>query len=132
MCTARQVASLFAGQSHRIDVIHWIIVAIAEEIVIARVEQFWIFAHEPAQLRVIRPRAILVEVKGRSRVRGPIRGLILTPSLPLSSPVTLTGLTVHLAVSPLARFPPREQEPVIVEGSCARAPARAIAAGRAN
>ena len=48
---------MFAGQPHRIDVVDWIIVAVAEEIVIVRVEQLRILAqrllfHEKVEIQV--------------------------------------------------------------------------------
>src|SRR5262249_38779882 len=50
-------------QPRWIYVIDGIIVTVAEEIVIAGVEQLWIFAHEPAKAGVIGARAIFVEAE---------------------------------------------------------------------
>src|SRR5438552_5557323 len=66
-------------QAHWISKINGIIVAVAEEIVIAGVEQLPVFAHEPSQLRVIRSRSVFVEIKGCVGGRS-IRGRVLSSS----------------------------------------------------
>src|SRR6266576_2160783 len=49
---------------HRVGEIDWIVVAVAEEIVIAGIEQLRVFAHEPAKGRIVCAGAIFVEREG--------------------------------------------------------------------
>ena len=69
---ARGVQPYWRLCPHRVGEINWIIVAVAEEIVIAGVEELWVLAHEPAQFRVIRASSVLVEGEGRGGVGGTI------------------------------------------------------------
>jgi hypothetical protein len=55
---------LFLG-SHRVSQIERIVVAVAEEVVIARVVEDRIFAGEAAEARGIGPGAVLVNAEGR-------------------------------------------------------------------
>src|SRR5438477_3333538 len=47
--------------SHGIDVVDWIVVAVAEEIVIAGVEKLRVFAHEPPKTGVVKTRSVIVD-----------------------------------------------------------------------
>src|SRR2546423_6139033 len=97
---------LLVCQAHRISRIDGIVVAVAEEVVIASIEHLRVFAHKPAQLRVVRAGAVLVEIKRwAGAVVGPVGGRILAPG---------------------------EQETVIVNSACASAPGACVDRRRAE
>ena len=52
--------------------------AVAEEVVIAGVEQLRVFAHEPAQGRIVGAGAVFVEIEGWGVVGGTIRGSVFS------------------------------------------------------
>src|SRR5579885_796811 len=91
-------------QPHRIDVIHWIIVAVAKEIVIARVEQFRILAHEPAQAGMIRARTVFVKPK-----------VSVVFASGEQEPVAVEGSLAHLVIGTVDRRLAKYIIPVILQ-----------------
>src|SRR5579885_2466287 len=90
--------------AHGICEVNGIIVAIAEQIVIASVEQFWIFAHETPQAGMIGSRTIFVKPKVSvvfaSREQGP---------------VAVEGSLAHLVIGTVDRWLAKHIVPVILQ-----------------
>jgi hypothetical protein len=76
VCAALQKPRCLACQSHGVGHVQGIIMAVAEEIVIASAEQLGVFAHEPAKAGMIGSCAILVEIK--AGIGGTVCGSVLS------------------------------------------------------
>jgi hypothetical protein len=80
-------------------------VVLAEQIIIAGIEELRVFAHEPPEFWIVCPGAIFVKIKSRGRVSGSVGGGV---------------------------FSSGEQETVVVNGGCARGPAGRVNGRRAE
>ena len=96
--------------------------AVAEEIVIAGIEQLRVFAHEPAQRRIVRAGAVFVE-RERRNVRPTVGGSVFSPGE--QETVVVGGATELCPVSTVNRWRPKGIVCVSLDHLAGLAPGRA-------